>query len=95
MSFDNIHIGYIQVDHRCGDISMAKELFHGDDIDSLFKQMRGIAVTKGVQVDFLYNAGCFERFRHQPVKCMDAVAPIGLLAVKEIIMRLFNFNVFL
>lgn len=39
MSFDNIHIGYMQVDHRRGDISMAKELLHGDDIDSLFKQM--------------------------------------------------------
>ena len=85
----------MQIYHRCCYISMTQELFYGNDIDTFFKQMRGIAVTQRMKIDFLTNTSISPGFMHNPAKTLKAVTPIWFFAIEKINMRFLNFKIFL
>ncbi len=56
-----------------------------------FKQMRCIAVTQGMKVNFLGNGSIFPGFMHNPAKTFKAVTAVGFLTIEEIRIRLFPY----
>ncbi len=95
MGLNYIQPGNMQVDHSGGNISMTKELFYGDDIYALFKEMSSVAVSKGMKINFFADGSIFPGFMHNPSKTFEAVPSVGFLAVEEIVVRFFNMKVFL
>jgi len=86
-------LGHMQIYHSCGDICMPQKIFKGYDIQSFFKQMGGIGMSQGVQVDIFGNGCFFQVFAHYPCKPANAVLACGVFPVEEPYIWIFCLQV--
>ncbi len=81
MSHTSTHLRHMQVHHRSLYMGMAQLFFYGNNIYSLFQQMGGKAVPKGVHTS-IFSDACF--LHGQPEGLLNGTMAQGLALLTTI-----------
>ena len=57
---------HVKIHHGGFNLGMPQQIFDCNDVQSVFNQMRGIGMTKGMNSDTFGNAGCCYGLPHEP-----------------------------